>query len=371
MKYERKIPLYTTEGVPDCDITTIPFHTEDKLGLSFQRFHQEDSDDIVVIIHGLTTSTDMFIMPEHYNLVKFLHDHNYKDVWCLDFRMSNRYSYNLEPHRYSMDDVAMYDYPAALNKLRETVGKDKRIHVICHCLGSVSFMMSLFGKQIDGITSCIANSVALTPRIYTWSKMKLTFAPFLVERVLSTPYLSPNWGFAPYFSMGKFISKCVSLFHRECKNPACHMLSMMWGTGKPALYKHENLHEVTHERGGDLYGGTSMNYYRHVLKMVKHDNTAIKYKPEDQKYNSLPDNYFEHVKEIETPVMFMTGRENHIFTDSNILCHKRMEEIVPGRHELAIFDGYGHQDVFMGKNNDKDIFPSLVKFIDKHGKVNN
>ncbi|YCM44587.1 alpha/beta fold hydrolase [Verrucomicrobiaceae bacterium 227] len=370
MKYVRKIPLYTTEGVPDCEITTIPFQTEDELGLSFQRFHQSDSDDIVVIIHGLTTSTDMFIMPEHYNLVKFLHDHNYKDVWSLDFRMSNRFSYNLEPHRYNMDDIAMYDYPAALKTLREKVGPDKRIHIICHCLGSVSFTMSLFGKQVDGITSCIANSVSLTPRVPTWSNIKLRFAPFMVERIFNFAYMSPNWGFAPYLSTGKIFSKFVSLIHRECDNPACHMLSMMWGAGCPALYKHENLHDITHERGGDLYGGTSMNYYRQVLKMVKADNTAVKYLPDDPKYDNLPNDYFEYAAGIETPVLFMTGRENHIFTDSNIECHRRMEEIVPGRHELAVFDGYGHQDVFMGKNNDKDIFPRLVEFINKHSKVN-
>ena len=46
------------------------------------------------------------------------------------------------------------------------------------------------------------------------------------------------------------------------------MLSLMWGTGWPALYSHEQLADITHRRGGDLYGATSMHYYRHVLKMV-------------------------------------------------------------------------------------------------------
>ena len=181
-----------------------------------------------------------------YNLVKYLHDHKFKDVWCLDFRMSNRYSYNLSPHRYTMDDVAMYDYPAALTALRNKVGPDKRIHVICHCLGAASFVMSLFAKQVEGISSCIANSVSLTPRVPTWSRIKLQFAPFFVERVFNFAYMSPKWGYEPYWGTGKILSKIVSTVHRECNNPACNMLSMMWGTGCPALYKHENLHEVTH-----------------------------------------------------------------------------------------------------------------------------
>ena len=35
--------------------------------------------------------------------------------------------------------------------------------------------------------------------------------------------------------------------------------------------------------GGDLYGGTGMHYYRHVLKMIK-AGTAVKYDPGDPKY---------------------------------------------------------------------------------------
>jgi lysosomal acid lipase/cholesteryl ester hydrolase len=30
-----------------------------------------------------------------------------------------------------------------------------------------------------------------------------------------------------------------------------------------------------------------------------------------------------------------------------------------------VFEGYGHQDVFMGKNNHIDIFPRLLQFLDE------
>src|SRR3712207_788411 len=137
----RTIPLYTLEGVPDCDISTHDFSTADKLGLSMLRFKKAPCDDVVMIVHGLTTSTDMFIMPEHYNLVSYLLDNGFTDVWSLDFRMSNRHSYNLSHHHMTLDDIALFDYPAAIAAMRERIGEGRRIHVICHCLGSVSFMM--------------------------------------------------------------------------------------------------------------------------------------------------------------------------------------------------------------------------------------
>jgi cholesterol oxidase len=362
----REIPLYTHEGVKNAAHETITFNTEDDLGLSFERFTRAECDDVVMIAHGLTTSTDMFIMPEHYNLVSYLLDNGFTDVWSLDYRMSNRHSYNLTHHRMNMDDIALFDYPAAIATMRERIG-DRRIHVICHCLGAVSFTMSLFGKAVDGIASVIANSAALTPRVPAWSHLKLYVAPFFVEYVLGYPYLNPRWSYDPGLSSGKIFSKINSRFHRECNVPACHMLSLMWGSGHPALYSHENLADVTHRRGGDLYGGTSMNYYRHVRKMVR-AGRAVKYDPSDPKYDRLPNDYFQYAREIETPVLFMTGEENRVFADSNVYCYQKLEELVPGRHELHVFPRYGHQDVFMGKTNHVDIFPRLLKFLDKHSE---
>ena len=363
----REIPLFTHEGVQNAAHETITFNTEDKLGLSFERFTRAECDDVVMIIHGLTTSTDMFIMPEHYNLVSYLLDNGFTDVWSLDFRMSNRHSYNLFRHRMTMDDIALFDYPAAIAKMKERIG-DRRIHVICHCLGSVSFMMSLFSKSVDGITSVISNSVALTPRVPRWSEVKLKGAPFLIEYVLGFPYMNPRWSYEPGFSRGKVFSKINSLFHRECNVPACHVLSLMWGTGWPALYNHENLADITHRRGGDLYGGTSMHYYRHVRKMVKAGG-AVKYDPNDPKYGKLPNNYFQYALDIETPVLFMTGESNRVFADSNVYCYQKLEKLVPGRHELQVFPNYGHQDVFMGKSNHVDIFPRLLEFLNKHSRL--
>lgn len=366
MTTNREIALYTLEGVKDADVTTHYITTEDKLGLSMLRFLQKPCDDVVMIAHGLTTSTDMFIMPEHENLVTFLHKSGLTDVWCFDFRMSNRHSYNMRRHRMNMDDCALYDFPAAIAEMRKHVG-DRRIHVICHCLGAVSFMMSLFGRAVDGISSVIANSVSLTPRVPGWSRIKIGVAPFLVEYVLQVPYMNPCWSEDPGPTVGRAVNALVSLFHHECDVQACHMLSLMWGTGWPALYEHKNLADITHRRGGDLYGPTSMNYYRHVRKMLS-AGRAVKYYQGDPKYASLPDDYFEHAKEIETPVLLMTGENNRVFKDSNIVCHQELEKIVPGRHELHIFPGYGHQDPFMGKTNHLDIFPRLVEFINKHRK---
>ena len=35
--------------------------------------------------------------------------------------------------------------------------------------------------------------------------------------------------------------------HRECDNPVCRMVSFTYGSGRPALWSHDNLDEETHD----------------------------------------------------------------------------------------------------------------------------
>lgn len=358
-----EIPRYTLEGVREAAISTHYTSTGDGLGISLLRFQRAPCRDVVLLIPGLTASSDMFFMPEHENLVNTLLDAGFGDVWALDGRISNRHSYNLSRHRYTVDDVALYDNPAAIAAIRAAVGPEVRLHIISHCLGALSIAMSVFARVVDNISSLICNGVALTPSVNPIAKLKLRVGPFLAEHLLGLDYLNPNWAQQPGLSPGKLLAKGVSLFHRECDNPACHMTSFMWGYGFPVLFKHENLHDVTHRRTGDLFGGSGLHYYRHVLKMVQANNTAVKYAPQDARYRALPDNYLQHAREIRTPMLLVAGQENALFGDSNILCHERLEQIVPGRHQLALIPGYGHADVIIGKAAARDVYPRFIEFI--------
>ena len=362
--FQREIPLFTTEGVHDAEVSVHPVQTVDKLGLELSRFQRGECQDVVVIAHGLGTSSDMFIMPEHQNLVQHLLDNGFGDVWALESRMSNRYPYNLQRNRFNLDDVALFDLPVALKRVRDCVTRNARVHFIGHGFGAIALCMSLFSGKLEGISSAIVNSAGLTPRVPAWSRVKLSLLPFLGEQLLGTGELSPDWEREPRSSIRRLLSGCISLLHRECNVPACNMLSFMLGAGLPSLYSHDNLHELTHRRIGDLNGGVGVSYDRHLRKMVRSGNTAVKYKPRSPKYSALPDNYFEQAADVRTPLLLVTGETNDVFKDSNQVFHQRLEEIVPGRHKLKVFSGYGHQDVFIGKNAHRDIFPELVEFLD-------
>ncbi|HJV52213.1 MAG TPA: alpha/beta fold hydrolase [Noviherbaspirillum sp.] len=360
---KQHVARFTSEGVKDAAVSVHPFSTADGLGLALTRFKRAACDDVVVIVHGLTTSSDMFIMPEHRNLVQTLLDEGFGDVWTLDHRGSNRFPYNLSRTRYNLDDLALFDHPAAIAELRRHIGPNRRIHIIAHCVGALTVAMSLFGKALQGISSVILNSVALTPYVPPWSKVKLAIGPWASDYLLGIEYYNPRWRRQNGWSVGKLLAMGADLLHRECTSPECHMLSFMWGSGDPALFNHKNMAQETHDRLGDLFGGIAVHYYRHVNRMVRSGNTAVKFEPGNPRYAALPDNYMDDVADIHTPVLLVQGQDNRVFADSIIQCHARLEKIVPGRHQLHVFPGYGHQDIFMGKDVAADIFPRLVAFL--------
>jgi hypothetical protein len=213
----------------------------------------------------------------------------------------------------------------------------------------------------------VANSVGLTPRVPLWSRIKLALAPALLEYGMGLSYVDPRFSSAPRLTRRWLLARAVSLAHRECRVPACHMQSFMWGSGHPAMYRHENLAPETHqhERLADLNSAADASYYRHVSKIVRAGH-AVKFDPADPAHRHLPDDYLTEVERVETPILFLTGDRNDVFTDSNIVCHRLLDRRVPGRHELEIVHGYGHIDPLIGRNSHVDVFPRVLDFLKRH-----
>lgn len=366
---EHLFPIHTNSGVRCSVKEIIQFDTQDGLTLqatSFRKREKVSSHNIVVTLHGLTTSSDMFIMPEHYNLVQYLLDNGIEDVWTFDWRGSGRYHYNVVPHTHTLDDVMMYDIPALIKEIKSKRGNDVKIHVICQCVGSIAFMGSLAAGLTTNIQSVISNSVSYTPTIGRLAKLKILVTPELIEYVVNLPFLSPK---TPFFNgqyFGKMLGWFLRLFHRECSSTYCHMISFMWGVGHPAVYEHQNLHPITHRRLKDIFGATCVQYYRHIRKMV-FAQESVSYNQKNRRKH-LPKSYLQNLKNIVMPpTLFVSGSENKIFSGSNKMTVEKIKEISPeaqvSYHE---FPKYGHQDIFCGVNSSEDIFPTMLQFIKEH-----
>lgn len=355
---EHLFPVNTTQGVVQGEKTLHPLDTADGLTISVQRFKAKESKNVVLLLHGLTTSTDMYIMPEHQNFVNYLHTHGFTDVWSLDWRGSGRFIYNMMPHRYNIDDIAKNDVPKAIEFIRQTCGEDVKIHVVCHCVGSLALMASLAGGHIKGIASIISNSVSLTPKVRWQAFIKMMLGPEILEYLFGYAYVSPRMPYFPGPGFGKWMYWMERGIRHECKEPACHLVSFMWGWGYPAAYSHRNIHPTTHRRLADLFGGTSFHYYRHIRKML-FAKASVSF---DKKTN-----YLNECQKIKMPpTLFISGSENNIFPGSNKTTYEALKK-GPNASQVHYleFSGYGHQDTFMGQYCHIEVFPKLLEFLNK------
>lgn len=356
---EHLYPPHTTQGVAHGEKTLHPLDTRDGLSISIQRFNCRPQKDVILLIHGLTTSTDMFIMPEHENLVNHLHGSGYTDVWSLDWRGSGRFNYNLSPHGYTIDDIAKYDIPRAVEFIREQCGSDVRIHVVAHCVGSLAFMASYAAGYVTDIASIISNSVSLTPQVRWQSRLKMMVGPEIFESVFGYAYVSPRIPYMPGRAFGKWLYWMERSIRRECREPACHMISFMWGWGFPAVYNHRNIHPVTHRRLMDLFGGTSFHYHKHIRKMLR-ARSSVSF---DGKINYLT----EMKNLILPPTLLISGSDNHIFPGSNKRTYEKLKGTAQARDlQYLEFAKYGHQDIFMGQYCHTEVFPKLIEFLKQH-----
>ena len=356
------IARFSLEGIERAEIEEIPLLTEDNLTIKLTRaYRPETRGDSVLLIHGLSSSSDMFIMPEHKNLTNFLLDQGHQ-VWLLDFRMSCRFLYNSSPHDFSMDDPTLFDMPLALETIRNRIEPEARLHVIGHCLGAMSFSFALFAGLLKGVDDVILNAVSLIPRTPGFSRLKnqLFLKTGLVQNFLRIPWLAPD-ALSGDDWLQRALAKGVGLFHPECDNSVCHMLSFLWGSGNPGLFLHKNMHPITHERLGDLFGPVNYNYQSHIMDMGESGRVG-KSKTDDPRFHRLPDDYLKVAHKNQTPVLFIAGSENKVFVDSNRVTFEFLQNKRPGLYELKLFPEYGHQDIFQGRDAARDIFPAFLDF---------
>lgn len=364
---EHYFPIHSAEGVVLGHKELYHINTKDGLTLILQRFCLKPSPNVVLLSHGLTQSTDMYIMPEHENLVNYLHQHGYTDVWSLDWRGSGRLIYNLGPHRYTLDDVADYDYPAAVDFIRKTCGETTKVNIIAHCVGSLSLWCGLASGSVQGINSVISGSVSLSPHVHWPSLVKICLGPEFFEYLFGYPYISPRMAYYPGPAFGRWIYWLIQFFHRECREPACQFLSFMWGWGFPGPFKHKNMHPITHRRLADLFGGTSFHFYRHIRKMLL-AGQSVRFKKDR---NNQTVKYLDAATRRELPpTFFVSGADNNVFPKSHQKTFAALAKTPSGaKHEFWEVPDCGHQDIFMGKDCHRLTFPRFVEFLNKHNSL--
>src|SRR5687767_10662607 len=114
------------------DETIVPFEAGDgfALNLVHVKSPRPASRGPVLLVHGAGVRANLFRAPLETNFVDVLLNHGY-DVWLENWRAS----IDLPPNEWTLDQAALYDHPAAVQKICELTRCD-RLKAVIHCQGS-------------------------------------------------------------------------------------------------------------------------------------------------------------------------------------------------------------------------------------------
>lgn len=307
----------------------------------------------VLLSHGLGVSSRIFSLDTiNTNLTEFLFAHGY-DLWLLDYRSS----IELEASRtqYSGDEIALQDYPAAVEKILQESGADG-LHALVHCFGSTTFFMAMLGG-LKGVRSAICSQIG--PHVVTPPVTALKSALYLPDglRFLGVDSLTAyadthdDWN-------EKLFNRLVALqplaFEEWCSSPVCHRITFLYGL----LYEHDNLNRATHETLHELFGVASIDALDHLATMVRKRQIVDR----DGK-----DLYLPHIERLAIPITFIHGAENSCYLPESTAKSYDLLLKVNGsnlyqRHLVA---DYGHIDCIFGARASVDVFPLMLQHLER------
>jgi len=337
------------------DIRTVPFTTADghTLNLLHVRGEKQPVKGPVIVVHGAGVRANLFLAPMQMNFARYLVDAGY-DVWLENWRAS----IDFPPNEWNLDKAAIHDHPAAVNTIVEQTGAEQ-IKAVIHCQGSTSFMMSAVAGLVPKVRTIVSNAVSLHPVVPSFSSLKMTFALPVLK--LLTDYLNPQWGLKAPTLTAKMVRLLVNLTHHECHNAVCKQVSFTYGSGFPALWRHEQLDEKIHEWIKHEFAEVPITFFEQMRRCVKEGHLVSV--DGDRR---LPKDFVAQAPETDARFAFFQGTKNRCFLPvSQQRTFDWFDSHRKNHHSLHILEGYSHLDVFFGKNAARDTYPLLLAELER------
>ncbi|MGI8800753.1 MAG: alpha/beta fold hydrolase [Solirubrobacteraceae bacterium] len=326
--------------------------TDDGVEMRLTRYRGAEDKGPVLLTHGLGVSSAIFTIDTiETNLLEYLFARGY-DVWLLDYRASIELPSSRT--RFSADEVATYDYPAAVAKVRAETGAES-IQVIAHCFGATTFTCAMLAG-LEGVRSAVISQISADVVAPLGSRLKAGLhLPDVLDEVGVDDldaYTDTHAGWR-----GRVFNAATRLIpaqgEQPCESPVCHRITFMYAP----LYEHDQLNEATHEALHEMFGVANIDSFKHLARMIRAEHVVGA---------DGGERYLPHLDRMAIPIAFVHGAKNSCFlTESIERTVARLGEAngaeLYTRHEIP---GYGHIDCIFGRDAAGDVYPHMVSHLD-------
>lgn len=332
--------------------TVYDFETADGVRLRLSRF-QGGTKGPVILTPGFGTSSIAYtIDTTDTNYPEYLYEHGY-DVWLLDYRASP-----LLPSgdtQFTLDDIARYDYPAAVDKVREVAGVDD-VQIMAHCVGSLTLLMAL-SLGLEGVRSAVASQLTLHPRAGTLNELRAGIYAASVMDTLGIDTLTTEFDDDPSW-LERLYDKALAIYpqgEEPCDRPFCRRVMFMYGE----VYDHDRINDATHDHIEEAFGVANIKTLRQITKILREDH-AVSYDGDHD--------YLDGAANMRVPIAFIHGEHNRLFLPegSELTYEWLRESNGPELYSRHIIPGYAHMDCFIGKDAARDVYPIVTAQLDLH-----
>ncbi len=338
----------------DAPVPTVHFfETEDSVQLRLTRY-QAGSKGPVMLVHGLGVGSNIFSTDTiQTNLLEYLCKHEY-DVWLLDFRVSILLP--ASKHEWNGDQIAQYDYKAAIAQIRQATGA-LDVQCVVHCYGATTFFMSLLAG-LEDVRSVVCSQIAADTVVATATGIKAGLhLPGGLDALgikSLTAYADSKEGW-----FNKLYDKALNVYARieaqgYCTNPVCHRITFMYAS----LYRHDTLNETLHDNLHELFGRSNIQTFEHLALICRKGHLV------DFKGNDV---YMPHFNRLRLPICFISGADNQCYLpESTEKTYQRLVDLHgPELFSRHVVPGYGHIDCMFGKNAVVDVYPLILDHLEK------
>jgi len=329
------------------------FTTDDGVHLRLTRY-RGGSKGPVMLVHGLGVASSIFSTDMiDTNLLEYLIVHDY-DVWLLDYRVSILLP--AAEQQCNGDQIANYDYPAAVAKIREVTAAES-IQAVVHCYGATTFFMSMLAG-LQGIRSIACSQIAtnIVVPVATEIKTGLHMGAFLdLLGIDSLTARVPRNGSVLTHLYNKAVGlNAMKQAQGRCNNPSCHRITFMYAS----LYKHDRLNDLLHANLDELFAEANTRTLEHLALMCRKGRLV------DARGGDV---YLPHLDRLQLPILFISGEENECYLpESTRLTHELLaRRFGADRYSRRVIPGYGHIDCIFGDRADRDVYPAILEHLDK------
>ncbi|MGH2763891.1 MAG: hypothetical protein ACRDL4_03290 [Thermoleophilaceae bacterium] len=285
------------------------------------------------------------------SFTEFLGEHGY-DVWLLDYRASP----DLPSSRtqFTVDDIAMRDWPAAIAHVRRETGADS-VQALGHCVGGLSLNMAI-GGGLEGLRSAMFSALAGHPIPTPANRLRAGVRLATVFRRLGIDGLDTDY--RPDSLPDRAVEALMRVlpFRHAYDSPVGRRIYFIYGD----VFDHSRIDRATMEQSvPSFFGNGNMTFFEHISRMIRRGRAV------DAKGG---DAYLANTDRYRMPIAFITGEHNRMFLPRGL---KATHELLgtangPELYTRHVIPGYAHLDCWLGQNAERDVFPIALAELERH-----